>query len=312
MSRFNVSVLLATALLGVLLWVVISIVAELSNPSPPPKKPPQTLQKGPDPSLPRLSNEAELADWLRGEGAEAAALITNFRDWRGARGYPSNTDLLTGYAETEDSLLSSEPDATLLVLAGRGNTAALHLLAERSITSDPVAALDWYDQAIVNGSVYAMLRVSDLLATLGDPALAQFKSDARWQQALAEINTATPPPIIRSLAWAIAAVQVGGYGVLDQRLAQRITQLNQSLNVSDKIKACETAQEYVLNTASVRRAQGGAVFSMERSQFAVSVAMPEEIVGCDVPVPPLVDMSRCERADFVASEEQLMHAWLCP
>lgn len=310
MSRFNISVLLATALLGVLLWVVISIVAEVSNPSPL-----ITLEANPepelDPTLPRIPSLPVLESWVAEGGGAAIRALAGYRDWLAERGYPPARDLLTGTAAA-DPVWAEQDDATLLILAGRGDLAALHTLAERSIASDPRAALDWYDQAVINGSLYAMLRVSDLLATLGEPALAEFNQDDRWQQALAELNAADPPLLERSLAWAIGAVYVGGYGIVDRRLASRIRSLSQQLDEFAVERACEAAQELVLETAAARRARGGAVFSMQRPRFAISVAEPAELVPCAVRVPPLVAMEDCEHADFVGPGEQLLQAWYCP
>jgi hypothetical protein len=309
-SRFNVSVLLATALLGVLLWVVISIVAEVSNPSPlvtAATEPEPEL----DPALPRILDEPALERWVAAGGAAATRALIQYRDWLAERGYPPERNLLTG-AAVADPVWADEDDATLLVIAGRGDLAALHTLAERSLASDPRAALDWYDQAVINGSLYAMLRVSDLLATLGDPAMAAFNQDARWQQALAELNAADLPPLERSLAWAIGAVYVGGFGIVDPRLASRLESLSQQLDEFAVARACEAAQALVLETAAARRARGGAVFSMQRPPFAVSVAAPADLLPCSVRIPPLVDMNDCEHADFVGPGQQLLQAWYCP
>ncbi|MEE4184576.1 MAG: hypothetical protein V2J12_02280 [Gammaproteobacteria bacterium] len=310
MSRFNVSVLLATALLGVLLWVVISIVAEVSNPTPLVTGS-ETTAPAPDPALPRILDMPALESWVAEGGASATRALNQYRDWLAERGYPPARDLLTG-AAVADAVWAEQDDATLLVIAGRGDLAALHTLAERSIASDPRAALDWYDQAVINGSLYAMLRISDLLATLGDPALAAFNQDTQWQQALAELNAADPPPLERSLAWAIGAVYVGGFGIVDPRLASRIRSLSGQLDEFAVERACEAAQDLVLETAAARRARGGAVFSMQRPRFAVSVADPAGLVPCSVRVPPLVDMGDCEHTDFVGPGQQLLQAWYCP
>ena len=310
MSRFTASVLLATALLGILLWVVVSIVAEVSNPSPPAVAEPGA-EPEPDPALPRIKDMQALREWVGAGGPAATLGLEQYRDWLSERGYPPQRNLLTG-AAVADSVWAAADDATLLVIAGRGDIAALHTLAERSIGNDPVAALGWYDQAIINGSLYAMLRVSDLLATLGDPALARFSKEANWQQALADLNSAEPPPLERSLAWAIGAIYVGGYGIADPRLAGRIASLSSQLDEFAVARACEAAQSFVLETAAARRAQGGAVFSMLRPRFAISVAEPASVVPCDISVPPLVDMSNCESTRFVGPRKQLMQAWYCP
>ena len=196
-------------------------------------------------------------------------------------------------------------------LAAQGDLGALHALAESSLETDPLAALEWFDQAIVNGSIYAMVRSSDLLATLADPGLANFTSDPVWQAALSTVQNTAPAPLERSLAWAIAAITFGGYAVLDRGLAQRIQTLSAQMSPADIDGACELAQEYVLDTAATRRAKGGAVFSTQSPPLAFSVAQPESVIPCDVPVLPLVSLAACSRQLFVGPEANLNTAWLC-
>ncbi len=148
-------------------------------------------------------------------------------------------------------------------------------LGERSLQTDPVAALEWFDQAIVGGSIFAMIRVADLLTTLADPQLAAFTADPVWQAALNQLQAETPPPRERALAWAIAAVAAGGYAVLDPTHATRIDTLAAELDGAAIDRACEAAQTYLLETATLRRARGGAIFSLQTPPLALSIAEPD-------------------------------------
>jgi hypothetical protein len=157
-----------------------------------------------------------------------------------------------------------------------------------------------------------MLRTADLITTLTDPALAEFISSPGWQAALAKLSAATPSPAERALAWSLAAVSVGGYGIIDATHARRIRLLTEQLAPAEVDKACEIAQDYVLEAAAVRRVQGGAVFSDEQPPLAVSVAKPQDIIPCAVPVPPLVSLQDCVASDFVGPGPMLMSTWICP
>jgi hypothetical protein len=317
MSRNNISILLATALLGVLLWIVISMARDLSRapdvPLPLPVEP-EVVEL--DSSLPQINSPAELRAWLTTNGHTADTLIRDYCDWLGARGFAELPVLheqcggqSSGNYSAQD--YSTQDDASLLVYAAGGDLGALHELAERSLTDDPLAALDWYDQAIVNGSIFAMQRVADLLATLGDPELAAFTSDAAWREALDELNNAAAAPLERALAWSIAAVTVGGYGILDQAHAERIDALGSKLDIAAVQRACGLAQEYVLTAAAARRARGGAVFAMESPAMALSVAQPDAVSSCDVQIPPLVSLAECEQQDFYTADLRRNTLWLC-
>jgi TPR repeat protein len=311
-SRTNISILLATALLGVLLWIVISIVRDIANaPDIPMARPTATESAEPDLTLPRLTSRAQLEDWLTKQGHPVQS-VEAYRDWLELRGFLAAEPMpeFDGSLPATDSFIDQD-DATLLQLAGEGDLGALHALAERSLETDPLAALEWFDQAIINGSVYAMVRSSDLLATLADPGLSNFVSDPVWQAALNTMQNTSPPPLERALAWAIAAVTFGGYAVLDQGLAEKIGNLNAQMDPAAIGRACELAQEYVLETAATRRAKGSAVFATLAPPLAFSVAQPEAVISCDVPVLPLVSLDQCSRQTFVGPDATLNTAWLC-
>jgi hypothetical protein len=265
-----------------------------------------------DPSLPRINTRAELEKLFSGSGT-GTDLLKQGEQWLQERGYPSRWFDTNRSPSPTEEMLAAADDAELLILAGRGYLPAIHKLALRSLNerSDPLEALEWYDQAIVNGSLFAMARVADLLMTLSQPELSQFNSDQGWQNALEQIQQASPAPLERALAWQLAAVIVGGYPVLDLAAADKISVLTNWLDFVAVSRACETAQTYVLEAAATRRAQGGAVFSLGQPQFAISVADPVAAIPCTVPIVPLVTMDGCSSIDFVAPGEVLMRGWVC-
>jgi hypothetical protein len=311
-SRFNVSVLLATTLLGVLLWVVLNIARDFARapdePLPQPEEEPEITF---DPALPQLLEPAALQSWLTSRGEPAVEMLDAYRNWLIARGYPTGQRRLLSNVTDGPPDLSDLGDPALLSLAGNGHIEAMHELADRSLETDPLAALEWYDQAVINGSLYAMERVADLLATLSDPAIDNFTSDPLWQEALLQIRSASPAPRERALAWAIATVTAGGYAIMSPEHANRITALTEQLDAAALDRACETAQEYVLAAAAARRARGEAVFSMQTPPVALSIARPAEIIPCDVGVPPLVSLEQCEASDFVGPGPKVMTVWIC-
>jgi hypothetical protein len=305
--------LLATALLGVLLWIVISIVVDLANaPDELLPMPAEEAETFFDPALPRIKTPATLVVYLNEQGYPGDTLLAGYGDWLEERGYPPAHNWAIEQDIAAAASFDTLDDAELLLIAGSGDIPAMHELAERSLAhNDPLEALAWYDRAIVSGSLYAMLRTADLITTLTDPALAEFISNPGWQAALEKLRTETPAPPERALGWSLAAVSVGGYGVMDAAHARRIMSLTEQLAPAEVDNACEIAQDYVLQAAAVRRVQGGPVFSAEQPPMALSVAKPQEIIRCDVPVLPLVSLQDCLRSDFVGPGPTLMSAWVC-
>jgi len=88
--------------------------------------------------------------------------------------------------------------------------------------------------------------------------------------------------------------------------------LAERLDVAAVRPACVLAQNYVLDTAKVRRSRGGPVFSTERPLFAVSVDEPAAAVPCNVPVVPLVEFNDCLTEPFVGPGPRLWQMYFCP
>jgi hypothetical protein len=316
-SRFTISVLLATALLGVLLWIVLSIVIDLANP-------PDELLPLPDetpiefnPALPRINSEQEFSAWFAELGYDFTALSRARGGWDEARGNPAPYSLAAAASPASAYWEDGPDDAQLLLFAAEGDLQAMNILAVRSLMrdQDPLEALAWYDRSIVSGSIYAMLAVADLTMTLTDPALEGLRAQPEWEAAVAQLRNESPPPTERALAWSLAAVIMGGYGMLNENLARRIATISAQLDTAGIDSACETAQDYVLDVAATRRAQGGAVFSFEQPPFSITLAEPETIIPCDAPMEPLVTLAGCARHDFVENfsgpEPLLQTAWVC-
>jgi hypothetical protein len=317
MSRFTVSILMATALLGVLLWIVLSMARDLARaPQEPLALPTEPAADTFDPALARIGTRAELAAWLTARGYSAAALLDSRDAWLEQQGFPpgQRTAGLAGVAPAADDFndLDGLDDADLLRLAANGNAGAFQALAEHSLQSDPLAALEWYEQAVVNGSIYAMLRLSDLLVTLSAPELENFVSDSAWQLALEKINSDSPAPRERALAWAIAAVTIGGYAIMDPSHAARIAGLGEQLDDAGIARACETGNDYVLEIATARRMRGSVVIETQAPGLALSIDEPDRAIPCSIPVLPLISLAQCNVEAFVGPGPRLMNAWICP
>jgi hypothetical protein len=313
-SRFTTSVLLATALLGVLLWVVISIVVDLANAPDELLAPPQETIIEIDPALPRINSQTEFIAWFATLGYDFDALYSAQESWVEDRGWPEPYAFKTPASPTSDYWEDGPDDAQLLILAGDGDLQAMQRLAVRSLMrdKDPLEALDWYDRAIVSGSIFAMLAVADLTLTLTDPALDEFRAQAEWQAAVEQLRNESPPPKERALAWSLAAVIMGGYGLMGTTLTQRIDMYSMELDTAGIERACVTAQDYVLEVAATRRAQGNAVFSFDPPPFSITHIDPVSIIPCEAPMEPLISMEGCARHDYVDWRSvKPLSTWVC-
>jgi hypothetical protein len=309
-SRTNISVLIATVLLGVLLWTVMEIVREFSR--IPPDQPAAPEAFGADPELPRVTNRAELESLLNDRTTRGADRIVGYTDWLVARGYPVDTELWFGADPLVPSDYAEADDKDLLVLAAAGDITAMHALAERNVAEDPLGALDWYERAIVGGSLYAMLKTADLLELLADPELQAFIASPAWMIALAKLDTDSPAPVEKALAWSVTAIIAGGFAILDEPHVNRIERLSARLDNDGIRRACDTAQQYLLETAAARRARGDTVLLTERPPIAITVPDPATRIPCDLLVTPLVNFDDCSAYAALAANDQRASVWICP
>lgn len=313
-SRTNISVLIATALLAILLWTVLNTVKEFG------KIPALQSEKADteSPSEPivigeRLYSRADTKNFIDKLSTRGGPRLDAYQDWLLARGYPETYRIWGDNSPLKAvSEYADMGNARLLTVAGGGNIEAMYELAERRMRDDPLDALAWYDQAIVNGSVYAMIKTANLLESINDPQLQDFLNNARWRNALEMLNKETPAPIEKALAWSLAAITIGGYAILDNQHANRIRRLSAQLDAKTIQNACDVAQEYLLDTAAARRALGGAVFSTEQPPIAVTTPNPASVIPCQQVIPPLVTMDNCTAHAIVTPEANRATLWICP
>jgi hypothetical protein len=306
-SKTNVAVLLSTVLLGVLLYLVNGIVEKTANPGePPPVEKPE-----PAPET-KLGSFTELRDELTKLNIDADQAIQSWLVWLEQRGYLGELPLLnrdTGQAPL--NRYRDIDDARLIAQAGDGDIGASQTLASRSIASDPLEAIEWYRQAATYGSVYAMLRLGDLLATFANPQLATFSTDPEYSVRLAQLREDSESLQQDALAWTITAVVAGGLPVLQRDVVERLHSNTASLDPVAVINACNQAERLLLELATARRARGGSVFTMEPPEAFLSEGITRDAIPCDPPILPIVDTSNCKAHPLYAETGNKQLLWVC-
>jgi hypothetical protein len=259
-----------------------------------------------------MTNRTDLDALLQKLATNGGARIEGYVDWMLSRGFPENYVFWNFAVPEADAEYSVYANMALISMAGNGDIGAMHSLAERRLSDDPLDALVWYDQAIASGSLYAMLKTTDLLEMIIDPQIQALFDKPEWQRALEALNRDAIAPKEKALAWAVAAVIVGGYGIVDHKHAGRLTRLSSQLAPDAVRRACETAQTYVLDSAAAIRASGGTVFSLDQPPLALTVPTPESLVPCDSEVQPLIDLMDCDAHPVLAPNQAKATLWICP
>lgn len=301
--------LLATALLGVLLWTVLGIVDEFGK---IPAERPKPAEAEAMPDFPAINNRAELEALLDELTTATGERIENYSDWMLQRGFPAGYAFWNISRPATGAAYAARDNLSLIGMAGQGDLGAMYALADRRLKDDPLDALAWYDQAIAAGSLYAMLKTADLLETIADPQVQSLFESPEWARALITLERDAITPVETALAWSIAVVTVGGYSLLDIQHGGRLKRLAAQLDDAGVRRACETAETFVLDTAAAIRAGGGAVFSLEQPAIALTVPDPAATIPCAGGIRPLIELDDCTAHPVLAPSGAEASLWVCP
>ena len=340
MSRTNLSILLATGLLGVLLWMVDSIVAKYTlmddgrgmapvkdSPGTPKTKPDtQTLAvietvaaplkpAQPNPAIggPRMQSVADLATFLNGLGLDASTAIRKSQTWFDQRGFLGPAELYGRKAESSPARRYKDyDDATLLALAGPGDLGALQALAAKSMEFDPAEAYHWYRQAASYGSVESMLNIG-LLLNRWTRSGEDFEANPNYRDKVEALLESIADAKELGLTWIFAAARTGGLPVLRSPHIVALLQ-NPSPGVGYEVieTACQQSAKLVLELAAERRARGQIIFAQEPPPVFLGAQNLNELLRCQEQVVPIVDTSFCAAQPVTPRLDWPATLWICP
>jgi hypothetical protein len=277
-TKNNVSILVATALLGVLLYVILTIFGDIDVIKPVktlPQSPVETdadavVSTDPETSakpaesasqsdIPGIATYDDLLRLLNDRGLEGEQLIATTAKWFQARGFLGPDALLgitdaaapMSYYETLDEL-------TLKGMSSAGDMGASQTLASHSRFIDPFEAMTLYETAGRQGSIKAMLQIASLYETFDDIELDQFESDQKFQQKIRRFRPQGSGSMTnrRDFGFAMAAVRDGGRPVANPEVVQWIQSMAASMPEAVLTSACKLSERLFINASETRRQAG--------------------------------------------------------
>jgi hypothetical protein len=309
-SKTNVYTLIATALLGVLLFVLLQFARKVPTT-------PITANIRVDPAGPTISGRSDLLAILESRGFDAQRMIAESADWRRARGF-LQTDPLFGVpgqgmpARAYDNL----EFATLESMSDRGDPAATQALASRTRLEDPFAALDLYTTAADQGSIFAMLRIGALRETFSNVALESFDADPSYVRKLAELRGENSQNSLQmeAFAYVAAAIRDGGVAIVDQDLLDWIQQMGQALPPSDLTQSCELSENLFLKLSAARRSRGLPQITTQPPPVFLGIPDLQEQLPCRSTghsIIWLLDLSRCSATPVNDADGRTLDLYIC-
>lgn len=315
MSKTNLSILLATTLLGVLLWLINGIVREAAVPVAENPVATAVFAVSPAPAddgLPRIVSFEDLRQHLDQLGLDSMLMIQVSLAWLDSHGFIGPDELYgRDMKSSPRQAFELYDDASLLALAGGGDIGAMQLLAERSLRSDPADAMDWFRQAASFGSVEAMISIGFLLSTWNASTQA-FDADPDYRDKVQAELDVIPHPERESLAWLLTAATSGGLPIMRPGgLALLIPNRAARLGDSDTQKACERSQSLLIELAAERRARGEIVFTVEPPPVFLGADSLDNILPCRYSMMQIIDTSACAAQPVTTRRSWPDKLWLC-
>jgi hypothetical protein len=327
-SRTNISILLATALLGVLLYVVRQIVVDQPvEPIEVPVASPAPEQADPEPApvrvddsgeaLPVIDSLAALRAVLIEQGMDPDAALANTRDWFQARGYLAGGPLsrLLGDAQTADYYASLDDD-TLRSLSQGGEALATQELAGRQRLTDPFVALESLQEAATQGSVNALLKMASLRGTLAEIGPDDFASDPGFVRQLRRI-AGKDGTVLRVAAYAnvLTAMRDGGPAVIDDELMGWAQEMESGLTTLQQTQACNRSFNEFLGLSNQRRMRGMAPITVTPPPAFLALPELDAQLPCQETISPVAStqiLDDCTVREVVDAQGQIRELYLCP
>jgi len=293
MSKTNVFTLIATALLGVLLYVILQLAHDLKNASVIEATQPIARNNG-------ISTSADLLGFLERKGIDSEQAIASSAGWFQDRGFPGNHGLLgiTGQNGSTDQYADLD-DAVLESLSAKGDMAATQTLASHRISIDPFAAMELYATAAAQGSTYAIMQMGSLRETFANMELDRYRADPGYLEKIGHLrgDDSNQTLQLEAFAYAMAAVRDGGPPVIDHDLLTWLQRMAEAIPPSLRESACERSQQVFLEFSAARRARNLAPITRDPPAIFISIPGLADQVPCGEtshPALSLLDLSNCE------------------
>lgn len=327
-SKTNVFTLVATMLLGVLLYTIVRFSANLPEPPTAESIRETTALAAPagtGPSqpgtmigdLPRIGSYSELLVFLTARGIDGQSAIADAARWLQARGFGGINPLLGVTEENAPGItLQSMDDATLQTMLESGDFGASQTLASRALFTDPFAALDLYRTAANQGSVYAILQIGSLLESLSDISLDSFVADPAYLRNLVKLRSrdAAQGPKSSAFSHALAAARDGGMPVINNEMLKWLQRLSSEFSESEQQSACERSAELFLEISAARRQKGLQPLSTQPPHVFLSIPDLAKKLPCQAtshPIMQLMNLGRCAHTQVEDNQGERMNLYIC-
>jgi len=321
-TKTNRFTLIATILLGVLLYTILRFAHDLNIAwDGSALKPPPANNDSPGLTQPRLATTADLLALLdtefAGQGLDARAALDATADWSNARGFTGN-DLLPRLPDTAPSApFTPGDDAELVVRSEAGQAAASQALAAQTVFTDPFLAIELFHKAAEQGSTFALLRIGSLLEALDTAGAGAEAANAIHRERVTELAQRGVGNSLRltALGYVITAIRDGGAPIVDQSMLTWLDRLKAEATNDELVAVCAWSERTLLEIAKSRARSGKPPVTTTAPPVFLTITELTDRLPCRQtahPIENLQDLTNCSITNVRNAADEPMDLYLCP
>ena len=317
MTKTNRFTLIATFLLGVLLYMILRFAQDLNVAwdGSLRKPPPQTAAPN-TPALPRITDTTDLDTLLQAQGIDSVAAIEGYTHWSDARGFTGANRLFgTARIEPADTSVASD-DTQLRAQSSAGEAAATQILAAQLLFTDPFSAIKLFHTAAEQSSTFALLRIASLLEAIDTAGIGNTSADSAQQQRLAEITAQGVDNSLRLTAfgYVVTAIRDGGIPIIDPALRAWLDQLGKDITNDELVAVCAWSERTLFDIAKGRARNGKPPVMTDTPPILFTLPGIADQLPCSRtahPIENLLDLTNCSVTEVHNNADEALNLHIC-
>lgn len=321
MTKTNRFTLIATVLLGVLLYTILRFADDLNvawdgselEPLPETNNTHQSAQ-------PRIATAMDLRTVLDKRRAEdsidSAAALDGYSDWSEARGFVGSNRIFSPSEVAPSDRFADMDQAGLIARSEAGDALASQTLAARILFDDPFSAIDLFRRAAEQGSTFALLRIGSLLEALNTVAARNAEANPDQQQRFSDLAKQGVRGSLRltALGYVVTAIRDGGAPIVDHTLLSWLDRLEAGTTNNELVAACEWSEKTMLDIAGRRIRAGKSPVTTQAPPVFMAIPDLADLLPCartSYPIENLLELDHCAVTPVRNAMDEDMDLYIC-
>jgi len=324
-TKTNRFTLIATFLLGVLLYTILRFAADLNIAwDGSVLQPPPATDNTRAPTQPRIATATDLRAALDDHGIESGiesgidsrAAIDGYADWSDARGFTGDNRLFGTPDIAPTDAFAAGNETVLIARSDAGDVAASQALAARMLFIDPFNAIEYFRRAAEQGSTFALLRIGSVLEALDAAGADAAIAGHAQRQRVADLTERGVGNSLRltALGYVMTAIRDGGAPIVDHTLLTWLDRLIDESDNDELVAVCEWSERTLVDIAKGRVRWGKPAITTVAPPVFFAIPNLAERLPCvqtAYPIETLLDLANCSVTEVRNAADEALDLYIC-